>query len=157
MKHFLPILFLLCLFFLAPGPAEATQGHGGIEGVYMHQLAHLFFVFSMGVLVYWLRERKLVAESGWRYIQYAAFFLILWNLDALLVHALDDQFNIIRVVRLEPWRIQILSKQGKSFVCLVYYLAKLDHLLCVPALVFLYLGLKRLLKKQPSRVEPEAQ
>jgi len=33
---------------LAPNTALATQGHGGIEGVYAHQIAHLFFIISMG-------------------------------------------------------------------------------------------------------------
>jgi len=28
----------------------------------------------------------------------------------------------------------------------LYYAAKLDHLLCVPALLFLFFGLRRLLK-----------
>ena len=48
-------------------------------------------------------------------------------------------------------RIEVEVKDGKitdayshNFIKLFYYVAKLDHLLCVPALVLLYLGLKRL-------------
>ena len=80
-----------------PDTALATQGHGGIEGVYAHQFAHLFFLFSMGSLIYWLRARKLIREPGWRLIQYSALFFILWNLDTLTVHALDDQFSVVQV------------------------------------------------------------
>lgn len=54
--------------------AGATQVHGGPEGLYVHQIAHFFFMFSMAILIYWLRERRLVQEKGWRFVQYAAFF-----------------------------------------------------------------------------------
>ena len=64
----------------------ATQAHGEPEGILAHQLAHLFFILSMGVLIYWLRERNLVVEKAWRCIQYSALFFILWNLDTILAH-----------------------------------------------------------------------
>ena len=138
---------------LLPNTVLATQGHGGIEGVYVHQLAHLFFILSMGILIYWLRERKLVVEVGWRYIQYAALFFILWNIDTVLVHALDDQFRIVEVQRIGRWQIQIADHYDSALLRSFYYLAKLDHLLCVPALIFLYLGLKRLLTTTPVKME----
>ena len=138
------ILSSLAWTLLIPGNALATQGHGGIEGVYAHQFAHLFFIISMGILIYWLRERKLVQETGWRLIQYSALFFILWNIDTILVHALDDQFRIIQTRGVGTWQIQITDAYSHNFIKLFYYVAKLDHLLCVPALVLLYLGLKRL-------------
>jgi hypothetical protein len=79
------------MVLLASGPAIATQGHAGIEGVWVHQFAHLFFLFSMLLLIYWLRQAGLVKVPGWRYIQYAALFFILWNMDTMLVHFLDEQ------------------------------------------------------------------
>ena len=139
----------ICFF---PGIASATQGHGGIEGVYAHQFAHVFFIISMGILIYWLRARKLVRETGWRLIQYSAFFIILWNIDAIVVHALDDQFRIVQVQMIAKWQIQINDTYDHYLIKLIYYIAKLDHLLCVPALVFLYLGLKRLLKETNLRI-----
>jgi len=140
--------------WLAPGHALATQGHGGIEGVYAHQFAHVFFMVSMGILIYWLRERKLVQQTGWRLIQYSALFFILWNIDTILVHALDDQFLIIQTQGVGTWQIKITDAYGHNFIKLFYYVAKLDHLLCVPALVLLYLGLKRL--KETSDVDSKA-
>jgi hypothetical protein len=150
----LPIFCFLAGSLLLPEPALATQGHGGIEGVYAHQIAHVFFLISLGVLIYWLRQRGLVLEFGWRYIQYAAFFLILWNLDTILVHALDDQFRIIATERIGTWRIRITDSENRQTLEWVYYFAKLDHLLCVPAIVCLFVGLRRLLpgdRKQSSK------
>jgi len=146
-----PSLLLAAILTVIPAQALATQGHGGIEGVYAHQIAHIFFLISMGVLIYWLRQRGLVREPGWRYIQYAAFFLILWNMDTILVHALDDQLGIIVTERIGSWQIQIVDRKGGLTLKLIYYLAKLDHLLCVPAIVCLYIGLRRLLRMAPQR------
>ena len=149
----LPATFLWMIF--APTSALATQGHGGIEGVYAHQIAHLFFIVSMGGLIYWLRQRGLVREKGWRMIQLSAFFFILWNLDAFLVHLLDDQMKIIQVTRIDFWKIQLTDLYNSQGLKRLYYVAKLDHLLCVPAIVFLYLGLKRLVKEQRLKfIEP---
>jgi hypothetical protein len=68
-----------------------------------------------------------------------------------MVHLLDDQFNIIAVERIGSWQIQIHDLYDNNDLKILYYFAKLDHLLCVPALIYLYLGLKRLLKE--SRLE----
>jgi len=133
-------------------PAFATQTHGAPEGIYAHQMAHLFFMFSMGTLIYWLRARRLVEETGWRYIQYAAFFLILWNIDAFVVHLLDEMPGILRVERINFWQIRIQASSNLKSLEILYYIAKLDHLLCVPALLFLYAGLKRLLKDSRTTV-----
>ena len=156
MKHKIRLsLFFLASFSImifAPNPALATQGHGGIEGVYAHQIAHLFFIISMGGLIYWLKQRGLVREKGWQMIQLSAFFFILWNLDAFLVHLLDDQLNIIQVKRIGLWKIQLTDLYNSHALKELYYFAKLDHLLCVPAIIFLYLGLKRLVKEQRLNV-----
>jgi len=127
-----------------PGQALATQAHGAPEGIIAHQLAHIFFIVSMGILIFWLRERGLVRQAGWRYIQYAALFLALWNADTFTVHLLDEQLALVTVDRLDVWRIRISTAGGAPWLGWFYYLAKLDHLLCVPALLFLYFGLKRL-------------
>jgi hypothetical protein len=147
MKHnafiFISFCTALCVVSVLfnPGQALATQTHGGPEGIYAHQIAHLFYILSMGFFIHWLRERRLVEESGWRFIQYAAFFLILWNLDAFFVHFLEG---------IGRWSIQINAQNGNNSLETLYYFAKLDHLLCVPALFFLYLGLRRLLKASHS-------
>lgn len=142
--------FLLSwLILLLPVPALATQAHGDPEGLYVHQFAHAFFIVSLGIFIYWLRFKELVKETGWRYIQYAALFLILWNMDAAVAHLLDEQLKIIDVKRVGTWHIEITSIDNTVFMVVLYYLVKLDHLLCVPALFFLSAGIRQLLKDAP--------
>ncbi|MHC1724723.1 MAG: hypothetical protein AB9866_01665 [Syntrophobacteraceae bacterium] len=135
------------LFLLFPGEAAATQVHPPEEGVYVHQLGHVFFILSMGILIYWLRLRKLTKVAGWRFIQYAALFAILWNIDAIAVHYIedmDDIFEFVGVGELNRW-IHVVG--GHDYLSLIYYFGRMDHLLCVPMIFFLYLGLKHLLKE----------
>ncbi|MFP4477462.1 MAG: hypothetical protein ACLFOY_18000 [Desulfatibacillaceae bacterium] len=129
---------------LAPATALATQQHGGMEGLYVHQAAHLFFMVSMAMFLYWLRKRGLVRSRAWRCIQYSAIFFILWNLDAFIVHELDEHLNLVMRARVDTWHWAFDTSGGK-FVPALYYILKMDHLLCVPALAFLWAGLRRLL------------
>ena len=131
-------------FLLDADAVLATQAHGAPEGIYAHQAAHIFFIIAMGILIYWLRARGLVRESGWRFIQYSALFFILWSVDTFLVHLLDEQLNFIQVTRIGPWQIRIDDPFNNNILGIFYYIIKLDHLLCLPALLFLYAGLKRL-------------
>ena len=134
------------IWFFQPTAVYATQTHGEPEGLYVHQIAHLFFTFTMGLLIYWLRKRGLVSRLGWRHIQYAAIFFIAWNLDAFVSHWLLEQTGFITVENLDGMRMQITTVEGLHWLAEVYYLTKLDHLLCVPAMLFLLLGLRRLYK-----------
>jgi hypothetical protein len=146
-------VFALCwIVLMQPGISCATQAHGAPEGIIAHQLAHIFFIISMGILIYWLRERKLVVQKGWRYIQYAAFFFILWNLDTILAHLFDEQLNLVRVTRIGLWDIHIAARNDSRGLMWLYYVFKLDHLLCVPALAFLLAGLRRLVKSDGMQV-----
>jgi hypothetical protein len=144
--------FLACFFCILINvqTAFATQTHVAPEGIYAHQMAHLFFMFSMGTLIYWLRARRLVQETGWRYIQYAAFFFIVWNIDTFTVHLLEEMVDILAVEQIDFWWIRIEALNKIKSLDVFYYIAKLDHLLCVPALLFLYAGLKNLLKNSGS-------
>jgi hypothetical protein len=149
-----PLISLLALAgWLLPETALAVQEHGAPEGIYLHQGAHLFFVASMGLLIYWLRQRRLVREPGWRYIQYAAFFFILWNLDAFTAHFLDEQADILDTLPAGFGKLRIETGDYPVALAWFYYFAKLDHLLCVPAMAFLYAGLRRLLKDAGQRQE----
>lgn len=145
----------MCIWFFTLGcaavfqsPALATQSHSDPEGLYVHQLSHIFFVVSMGILIYWLRLRNLVQEKGWRYIQYAAFLFILWTLDAFTAHLLDEQYRWVSVTRADRWHLRIDS--AYSGLDIFYYIVKLDHLFCVPAMIFFYAGLKRLSRQTVS-------
>ncbi|MCF8095308.1 MAG: hypothetical protein K9J79_08110 [Desulfobacteraceae bacterium] len=143
-QYILSVTAATALILLSAAPAYSTQGHGAPEGLYVHQFSHLFFIFAMGILIYWLRSRSLVRESGWRYLQYACVFFLLWSLDAFCVHLLDEYMQWIHVIRIDPWRVQIDAPTGWQWLKWFYYIIKLDHLLCVPGMVFLFLGLRRL-------------
>jgi hypothetical protein len=136
-------VFVLLLLFEADD-AFATQAHSDPEGIHTHQFSHLFFMVSMGILIYWLRARNLIIELGWKYIQYSAFFFILWTLDAFTVHLLDEQLQVVTITKIDAWKIRIDNVYDSNWMTLLYYIIKLDHLLCVPALFFLYKGLKLL-------------
>ena len=105
----------------------------------------------MGLLIFWLRQRRLVREPGWRWIQYAALFFILWNIDAFTAHFLDEQLGVLDTVMAAPGKIKIEVDENLTALGWLYYMAKLDHLLCVPAMLFLYAGLRRLLKAAGQR------
>ena len=139
------VLIVVVFSTIFTGQAFATQSHGHPAGLYAHQMAHVFFMFSMGLLIFWLRHRGLIRSAGWRYIQYASLFFIFWNANAFMVHFIEEQMTVLDITRLSTWNISIQTQPGFKWLGVVYYVAKLDHLLCVPALVFLYLGLKRLL------------
>jgi hypothetical protein len=145
------IIFVILL--VEATPVWATQTHGEPEGLFVHQMSHLFFIFSMGLLIYWLRQRELVKQKAWCYIQYGALLFILWNIDTFGVHLLDEQGDLIRIQRLDDWHIQIDMGARYRSLGFIYYIAKLDHLLCVPALFYLYLGLKRLYNSEGQSTE----
>jgi hypothetical protein len=97
-------------------------------------------------LIFWLRKWRLVTAVGWRYIQYAAIFFIAWNLDAFFSHWLEEMSELITVQSTGVMQMRISVAKGHEWLALIYYLTKLDHLLAVPAMVFWFLGFRRLLK-----------
>ena len=162
MKKKIDIVFFFLSIFawgvINPNHTFVTQSHVAPEGIYAHQIAHIFFMFSMVFFIHWLRDKKLVKETGWRFIQYAAFFLILWNINALLMHLLDDQLGVVQVLQIDSSHIQLSADNGSKGLEILFYFAKFDHLFCVPALLFLYSGLRHLLKTSHSEITtPENQ
>jgi hypothetical protein len=83
-------------------------------------------------------------------IQYSALFFILWNLDALAVHFLDNQIAAVDVKTLSVWQIQIDPTNNSRALANFYYILKLDHLLCVPAIALFYRGLSKLLAEEEA-------
>jgi hypothetical protein len=150
-RIFIIVFFLTALSWtvLCSDSALATFDYGRAEGIHTHQFAHIFFVISMGILIYRLKDKKPHMSSGWKFIQYSALFFILWSLDASVVHLLDEQFNLIQVKTIDPWQIKINDSYDNNLLKFFYYLARMDYLLYMPAFIFLYYGLRRLLKEKP--------
>jgi hypothetical protein len=141
------------LVLMVPGQAAATQVHVPSEGLYVHQIAHLFFALSMALLLYWLRQRKLVRDRGWRLIQLASLFFIIWNVDAFLVHILDDRSDLFRTIDAGTWHASIQFDREIEWLAFLYYLGKMDHLLCAPGMILLYFGLRSLLHQAQGKQE----
>lgn len=120
------------------------------EGLYSHQLGHLFFILSMVVFAFWLQKTGLVKRKGWRLIQASCLFFILWNIDAIAGHEIELWIDESRIVGPRSSR-QLIAEGGA--LPYLYFFLKLDHFLCVPAMVLLLLGLRRL-KTESSEDRP---
>ncbi|MCF8093436.1 MAG: hypothetical protein K9K40_13385 [Desulfotignum sp.] len=144
-------LFCLAVIWSLPSPAFAIQLHMGNEGIIVHQLGHIFFMLSMVGLMFTINSKKLTRQKGWRLIQYAALFFIFWNLNTLAAHFLDNQIAVVRIKTLSLSQMTIVSQSDSQLLAGIYYFLKLDHIWCVPAMVFLFSGLNCLLRDQVRR------
>ena len=153
-RIYIAVFFLTALSWTIsfPDPALATCDYGRPEGVHTHQFAHIFFIISMGILIYRLKDKKPDISPGWKFIQYSALFFILWSLDAFAVHLLNERFNIIQVKTIGPWQMKINDCFDNNLLKFFYYLARMDYLLCMPAFIFLYYGLRSLLKERSAGI-----
>jgi hypothetical protein len=136
----------VCALFLAIAePAWAFQSHPSPEGLYAHQMAHVIFLSAMGILAYWLQVNGFTKERGWRLIQVACLFFLAWNAIAALGHWIEEGLSPVIMVGPPDWRQKIrLASDPWS---IAYYVLKLDHLVSIPAMVCLVLGLKALCRK----------
>ncbi len=145
LKWYYAVVSVVAVFLVAalPSISWATQIHDRPEGLFAHQMAHIFFMTSMIFLVYWLRKNRFVEQKGWRLIQYSGILFILWNIDAMLVHWMDCLIDSSVFVGCQvDWSKQLIIKGHPELI--IYYIGKMDHLLCVPAIFLLYLGIKKL-------------
>jgi len=140
------ISFLIVVAYLLSDPpaAMAFQSHPAPEGLYAHQLAHGFFILAMAMLAYWLQVNGFTRERGWRLIQMSCILLIVWNLVAFTGPWAEERI-IDAVITGEPdWTQRIVVD---SVWTGLYYSFKLDHLVQVPAMLCLALGIRSLYKR----------
>lgn len=133
---------------LLPLDAYATQLHASSEGIITHQIGHLFFLFSMVVLIFTISGKGLANQKGWRLIQYSAFLFILWNIGVITAHLLDNQIHVVTMENISLGQTRVNARNGSAILAWFYYILKLDHLLCVPAMVFFFQGLSNLVNGQ---------
>jgi hypothetical protein len=142
-------LFTLALLSLFSAEAFGLQAHAiPAEGHYSHQLGPLFFLLSLVVFAFWLQKTRLKEKSGWRLIQWSCFLFIFWNIDALAGHEVEIWLSESLIVG-PPSSRRLLVEEG-SLLPYFYYFLKMDHLLCVPAMVLLCLGLRKLAAEAPG-------
>ncbi|MBU1566611.1 MAG: hypothetical protein KJ630_13410 [Proteobacteria bacterium] len=131
----------MLLIALFSSEAMALQTHDGLEGVVVHQLAHVQYLGALGYLLWDLR-RSTFAGIGWLYLQRFCWLMMLWNSLAFIGHFAQVALPDEALVR-ENGYLSTLLHLPITFGKLIYYITALDHLLCTPALFFLYLAMRR--------------
>lgn len=144
------LMIPICLIPVLPENLYALQFHSSSEGIITHQIGHLFFLFSMVMLMFIISGKGLTIHKGWRLIQLSAFFFILWNGCAIAAHFLDNQIYAVSLERLSNGYAGIETQNHSDLLGWIYYALKLDHLLCVPAMYLMYKGLSCLVAEQKA-------
>jgi hypothetical protein len=137
------IAFLILSALFSPELSWAFQSHPAPEGLYVHQLAHVLFGVAMGILAYWLQVNGFVRQKGWRLIQISCILFVLWNLNTFLGHWVEERVVADAVIGEPDWTQRIVLD---SVMTRLYYVLKLDHLVSVPAIICLLLGIRSLYK-----------
>lgn len=145
------LLLLLSVLGLLPAPVWAIQTHGDPEGLYIHQLGHLLFLAAMVYIIWQIHRRKLTDHLGFRQLMRGAYLLAAWNLVAFIGHWAEEKLP--REVFLPGAGYFFRQLEIRDLKALVYYLAKLDHLILVPALFFFYQGLRTFRRQPPPQEE----
>lgn len=139
-KIFYLLFVVVCLVF--PTQSYALQSHASPEGIYVHQLAHIFFFVALCYL-FWDIRRSSFPNRGWFFLQLFCVFMAVWNVVAFTGHWLGGSIDLSDVIQDNGYlsaRIVGPITTNK----LIYYFTKLDHLFSVPGIFFLYLCLRSL-------------
>ena len=135
-------LLLLTVSLVLPNTAWALQSHAAPEGIYVHQLAHIFFLAALCYL-FWDVRRSSFPSQGWRFLQLFCIFMALWNIVAFTGHWVGTSIEANDIVKDSGYlSAKIMGPFTTTKV--IYYLTKLDHIFSVPAIFCLYLCLKSL-------------
>ncbi len=150
-----PILAGSCLLLLIDSsPALAIQAHGEPEGLYVHEIGHILYAIAMlGFTFQVIRNSRLAGKPGWRLMSWGALLLFLWNLWAFVAHIIDSAIPASHFLVDDHGLRSILVLRSR--VDYLYCLFRMDHLICVPALLLIYLGLRHMLASRP--IKPEEQ
>ena len=105
--------------------------------------AHLFFIAALCILIYRLIKQNLARSPGWCEIKYAAVFFVLWSGAVLTASLLDGPLGWVVASRMEL-TLHVEASGGFAPLAWLYAIISRDHLLLVPAMVFLYRGISRL-------------
>ncbi len=143
----LPVM-ILAEAAVFPGSAFAIQAHGASEGIFVHLGGHVLFGLAMAGLGYRIHATRLHEIRAWRQMACGAWLLTAWNIWAIAGHIVSLYIPASHFIRLggnmAPDFLVV------SWLDVAYYVLRMDHILCVPALFCFYLGLKDLLKIFPG-------
>lgn len=135
-----PVLTVILFYLvLCVSPAWAVQSHGGAEGLVSHEIGHILFIIGMAFLLFRIHLESLTGLS-WRMFKYFLIFIILWNILTFSGHMMNEMVDTGKIIKSNGHTIGFLVESPFD---LLYYMTRLDHLLLVPAFIFLYISLGR--------------
>lgn len=119
---------------------------GGTEGSYVHQTAHLLFMGAMLFFIYEMHREGLHNYRGFRFLIWACWLLVLWNLDAFVGHW--SEWSLTNPVIMGHALSQRLLME--DFNTWLFYLTKISHfVLLVPIFYLFYRGLQAFARESP--------
>ncbi|MDA8161964.1 MAG: hypothetical protein M0022_03525 [Desulfobacteraceae bacterium] len=140
-RNIFTLFFCICtVLFVWPGRALAIQIHSGPEGLYVHQISHIFFMVAMAFILYFLSRHPLGHGKAWVYLKLSFLFFLVWNINAFITHWLESNIPEEAFARRDI--LPLYLNPPITFARWVYYAGKFDHVLCVPAMFFLVMALK---------------
>lgn len=119
--------------------AWAVQAHGGAEGLVSHEIGHILFVAGMIYMLFQI-DRVRSRTTAWVRFLWFLYVIILWNIVTLTGHFMHEYVRPEQIHKING-RIVAYTISGLSDA--YFYLTRLDHLLLVPALLFLLMALKK--------------
>ena len=139
LKELRRIIVLTPFFIFLAVPAQAVQVHGGMEGLISHQLGHILFAGCMLFLFITSRLNRW-SGPGWDRFKCFLGLTVLWNILTFTGHWLRLIVDDGKFVRLGT---KTVGFRLESFVDVVFYLASLDPLVLLPALLCLAVSLRQ--------------
>jgi len=121
--------------------AWALQTHGGMEGVVVHQAAHIQYLGALGYLL-WDIRRSGFAGVGWLYLQWFCRLMMIWNGVAFIGHFAQMGLSDTAISTDDGYLSALLLPE--TFGRWVYYVTAFDHLFITPALILLFLAMRSL-------------
>lgn len=129
-----------------PSPALAFIPHWDPkEAFFIRQFSYLFFMVAMIFFIYELKLERLPHHRGFRLLTWASVFFALWNFDCFIGQWIALHFEA--QVAEGPQGIFSQRLNMANLGNWINYFTKLDHLLLVPAFIYLYLGIREFLRQ----------
>ena len=147
-------LALAALLFL-PDIAPALQVHDVPgEGLRVHQMGHIYYFVALLFFFAYIR-RSDFNERSWRYLQAFCILMAAWNLLSCFGHIAARYVTPESLVE-RPLNIHDRLLPPLTFAKWLYYVARLDNLISVPALFFLYMALRTFYRQVLDDMAAEA-